>query len=302
VAPDRVGQHQRAAQGAVGEHDTAAVVHGQHAVLHRREDRLGSRTVAGAIRELLLEALGGLIEDACQLAQLVLARHADPRVQVAGGELAGAGHDLGDRPRERRRERRRQHRRDQEREPRGRHHGATQRRHLLLDAGQRHGHARHADHPARAADRDGYVQQVLLHGDAVAHGRRLVGREGLAHLGPAAVVLQRGELGAGGRGVRQHPPVGGDDRDAGVHVVRGGVHEPVEERAVRAAGQRLLHHARHQPGLGQQAVAGLVEGAPAQSRADQDEDHDERRRRRGDRSERDARAQAAGHSGSWARR
>ena len=284
-----------AGEGLVGQDHRALVVHREHAVLHREEDGLDARPLAGHLAQALLQLVGREVEDACQLSELVAAPHPDPRGQVAGGELAGRVHDLSHRAGEGRGQGEAEQAGDAEGQEQGEALGASEVGRLLLDRLERRGHPRDPENAAAVANRDRGVEQVAAHGRAVTHGRAGPGSEGLPDLGPAAVVLQRGQVGAGNRGIGDHPAVRGHDRHPRPHLAGRLVHERVQLRRGGAARQPLLDHPGHEARLREQGRARLFEGALAQARLGQEVDGQEGGRGGGRRRHRHARAQSEGH-------
>ena len=146
VAPERRGELQRPRQAGVGERHDALVVDREDAVVHRGEDGVGAAAVARDLRQPPLQLVGRLVDDPRELAELVLAPHADARREVAGGELARGVHDLGERAPERGREQERRERRRREREQARDRRRAPQLAPLRLDAIDAAAEARDADH------------------------------------------------------------------------------------------------------------------------------------------------------------
>ena len=79
VAARGIAQGEAAAEALVGEEHDPLVVHGQHAVLHGGEDRLGARPLPRDLGEPRLELVRGAVQDPRQLAHLVRAVHARAR-------------------------------------------------------------------------------------------------------------------------------------------------------------------------------------------------------------------------------
>jgi hypothetical protein len=91
VAAEGIGKVEAAAQAVVGEDDGAAMVDGQEAAVDGGQDRLRARALARQLVEPGLELVRRAVEDAGQLADLVLARDARARGEVAGGEAVRGG-------------------------------------------------------------------------------------------------------------------------------------------------------------------------------------------------------------------
>ena len=205
--------------------------------------------------------------------------HADAGREVAARELARGLHDLAERAAETAREQQRHEPARGERHEARERGAAPQRPALRLDPLDAAAQPRDPDDPARAADRDRRVQQPHADRRARALGPRDLAGERAHHLGAAAVVLDRRELGARQRRVGEHAPVRADDRHPRVHLARRRVDQAVELVVRRAASERVLDHPRHQAGLGGQAGEGVVARAPLERRARDEQQHRRARRR-----------------------
>jgi hypothetical protein len=302
VPAGRVRQVEARAQRLVGQDHPAPMVHGHDPVVHGGQDGLGARPVAGDLGDALLELVGRAVDDASQLPELVGPVDAAARGEVALGEAPGGVHHLVERARQRRGQSRGEERGEDEGEGQGHGHRPLQLRPLLLDPAQRQRHARDADHLPLVADDDRGVEQVVPHGGAVAHRAARARGHGLLDLGPVAVVLHRAQGRAGQRGVGQHAPIRGDDGDPGADVAGRRVDEPVQLVRGTALRQRLLHHPRHQAGLGQERGPDMVQRAALQTGPHQRQHGQERGGAGGHGRDRDAPAQPEPHCGSSAMR
>ena len=75
--------------------DVSAHADGQDAfLLHGGENGLGARAAAGDLVDAPLQLVGGLIQDAPQLADLVAPAHGGAGGEVAGGDAARRPHHL----------------------------------------------------------------------------------------------------------------------------------------------------------------------------------------------------------------
>ena len=298
MAADRLPQLEAAAQRLVGEEHDPAMVDGHDAVLHRGEDGVDARPVAGDLGDAVLQLVGRPVEDPGQLADLVGAAHRAAGRKVAGREAPRGVHHLTERPRQRRREGGGKERDQREGQGEGDGHRPLQVVDLLLHAAERERDARDADDAGPMLDGHRGVEQVVAHGRAVADGAARAHLQGLLDLGPVQMVLHRAQRVPGQRGVRDHRPVGGDDRHPGLDVAGRLVDDGVDLVGRPALGERLRDHPRHQPRLGEQPPAHLLDRAPMQvGPLEREHDHEGGRRRR-DGGDRDAAPQPQRHCGS----
>jgi hypothetical protein len=279
---DWIAQAQAGAQRLVRQQDDSLVVHREHALFHRGQDRVHARPLARDLGDPLLELVGRAVQDARQLAQLVGARDRAARVQVAGRELAGRVHHAVEGTGQRGREDHRQQRRDHERQQRRGDDRARQVARLLAHAAQRQRHPRHAQQMALLAHGHRGVHEVVRHRCAAAHRRAVPRPQRVLDLRSLEMVLQREQRRSRHGGVRDHASVRQDDGDPRVQVAGRLVHQRVDGREVRALRQRGLHQPSHQPRLRFQRHGHLLGRALAEPRQRQQQDGDQRGRRRHD--------------------
>ena len=123
-------------------------------------------------------------------------------------------------------------------------------------------------------------------------GRPAPARERLLDLGSQAVVLDGKQRLARERRVREDAPIQRHDGHASAHLACRGIDHRVEFGGTHAPCQRLLDHAGHQTGFGEETLPLVLGGSLAQAGTDQQEHREERRGRGRERRDRHARAQS----------
>ncbi len=173
VAAESVAEIHGLLEARVGEDHGAPVVHREDSVVHGGEDGVGASPVAGDLRHPPLQLVGGLVDDARQLAELVVAADPDAGGQVALGILPSGLHDLLERAAQRGREQDGEARRREEREGEGQRRGAPEVPALLLDRLDARGR-REPTPTIRPPERTGTarVEELGSHGGAAALGAR----------------------------------------------------------------------------------------------------------------------------------
>ena len=198
---------------------------------------------------------------------LVLARDARARGEVARGEAVRGLHHLAQRTGQGRGERDGQDDGHREGQAEGERDRARDLLRLLLDAVEGKGHARHPDERGRHG---GWGRR--RRGGPRRRWRcaapRCPSRRAARPPPPAAPAWFSTAARSGPErdGIGQHPAVGRDDGDARADLAGRAVHEGVDLGRRRALGQRPLHHARHEPRLreqGRRACASTVRRAQA---------------------------------------
>ncbi len=252
VPPERVPKLEPAAQRLVGHQNDPPVLHREDAVLHRGEDRLDPGLVPRVLVEPLLQQVGGGVEDAGEVPDLVRALDVAARGEVSGRETVGGVHDGLHRAHDRRDQGHGQRGGDPEGHEQREGHRPQQLPRLLFERGEVVGDTREAEEPPVLLDRHRPVEEVAVDGGAPPQRRADALLAGLDDLGPVGVVLDGGERFARELGVREDATVGGDDGHPGADVSGGVVDEPVELVRRDPGGQERPDEPRHETRLGEQ--------------------------------------------------